>query len=184
MKNTLFITLFTALVFIFTVPLVWSDSDEINEYKRKSVGFETPEHTAFSEECGSCHMAYPPSLLPASSWARVMGQLDNHFGDNAELGNKSVHDSILVFLLNNSADQSSLRMVRKMQRSVDINTSPLRITQLPYFRHEHNEIPMRMISVNEKVNSLSNCNACHQKADQGLFDEHSINIPGYGRWDD
>lgn len=184
MKKTFTVTLLIIFGFIFTIPLVWSDSDELDEYKRKSVGFEMPNHAAYKAECGSCHMAYPSSLLPSSSWARMMGQLDNHFGDNAELTDKSVHNSILHFLLNNSADQSHLRMVRKMQRSVDINTSPLRITELPYFKHEHNEIPTRMISDNPAVNSPSNCNACHRKAEQGLFDEHSINIPGYGRWDD
>lgn len=184
MKKTFILSLFISLGFIFTIPLVWSDSDELNEYKRKSVGFETPKHTDYIAECGSCHMAYPSSLLPSSSWARIMGQLDNHFGDNAEMADQTVHNSILHFLLNNSADQSRLRMVRKMQRSVDIKTSPLRITELPYFKHEHNEIPTAMITANPAVNSLSNCNTCHRKAEQGLFDERSINIPGYGHWDD
>ena len=182
--TTLFISLITTLLFLLSIPLVWSDSDHLDEYKRKSVGFEILNNTEYSTECGSCHMAYPSSLLAASSWARMMGQLDNHFGDNAELSSQEVHNSILHYLLNNSADQSRLRMVRKMQKSVDIHNSPLRITQLPYFIHEHNEIPQSMISNNPQVNSLSHCNACHKKAEQGLFDEHSINIPGFGRWDD
>lgn len=183
-SNTLLTSLIFTLIFILSIPLVWSDIDQLDEYKRDSVGFDIPSNTDYSTECGSCHMAYPSSLLPASSWARMMGQLDNHFGDNAELGNKEVHNSILHYLLNNSADQSRLRMVRKMQKSVDIHNSPLRITQLPYFMHEHNEIPKRMISNNPEVNSLSHCNACHEKAELGLFDEHSINIPGFGQWDD
>ena len=183
MKNTLLSILLISLGFIFTIPLVWSDSDELDEYKRTSVGFQMPDNPVYKTECGSCHMAYPPSLLPASSWARMMGQLDDHFGDNAEL-DKDSHSSILHFLLNNSADQSRLRMVRKMQRSVDIYTSPLRITELPYFKHEHKEIPDRMIKGNKAVNSLSNCDACHRKAERGLFDDNSINIPGYGHWDD
>ena len=33
------------------------------------------------EECGGCHLAFPPSMLPASSWRRMMGELENHFGD-------------------------------------------------------------------------------------------------------
>jgi hypothetical protein len=37
------------------------------------------------EECGSCHLAFPPSMLPASSWKRMMGELTNHFGDDASV---------------------------------------------------------------------------------------------------
>ena len=36
-------------------------------------------------ECGSCHLAYPPELLPASSWRRIMAGLDRHFGADASL---------------------------------------------------------------------------------------------------
>ena len=39
----------------------------------------------YAQECGSCHMAYPPGLLPGRSWQRLMGNLADHFGDNAEL---------------------------------------------------------------------------------------------------
>ena len=62
--------------------------------------------------------------------------------------------------------------------------APIRITELGYFKHEHDEIPSRMIMENEGVVSLSNCDACHQRAEQGYFSEREINIPGFGAWDD
>ena len=34
------------------------------------------------EECGSCHLAFAPAMLPAQSWARMMSELKNHFGDD------------------------------------------------------------------------------------------------------
>ena len=37
------------------------------------------------EECGSCHLAYAPSMLPARSWQRMTGDLKNHFGDDASV---------------------------------------------------------------------------------------------------
>jgi hypothetical protein len=37
------------------------------------------------EECGSCHIAFAPSMLPASSWKRMMDDLKNHFGDDATI---------------------------------------------------------------------------------------------------
>jgi hypothetical protein len=39
----------------------------------------------FRAECGSCHLAYPPGLLPAASWQRIMIRLEGHFGDDASL---------------------------------------------------------------------------------------------------
>ena len=39
----------------------------------------------YLKECGACHVAYPPHLLPAASWRALMAGLDRHFGQNAEL---------------------------------------------------------------------------------------------------
>lgn len=36
-------------------------------------------------ECGSCHLAFAPSMLPARSWQALMGGLQNHFGDDATM---------------------------------------------------------------------------------------------------
>jgi len=113
----------------------------------------------------------------------MMTQLDDHFGDNAELETE-VNQRITDFLLNNSADKSEYRRSRKLINSLAKSDTPLRITEIPYFKHEHNEIPAKMVKDNKQVNSLSNCNACHTKAEQGLFDENDILIPGFGRWDD
>jgi hypothetical protein len=44
---------------------------------------DTP--ASFKTECGSCHLAYPPALLGAADWRRVMAGLDRHYGDNAAL---------------------------------------------------------------------------------------------------
>jgi mono/diheme cytochrome c family protein len=32
----------------------------------------------YKQECAACHMAYPPGLLPARSWTRIMSGLDKH----------------------------------------------------------------------------------------------------------
>ena len=37
------------------------------------------------QECASCHIAFPASMLPAASWRRMMGELENHFGDDASV---------------------------------------------------------------------------------------------------
>jgi hypothetical protein len=61
---------------------------------------------------------------------------------------------------------------------------PLRITETGSFMKEHDEIPKKMVTGNPEVKSFSNCQACHRDADKGLFDEHTVSIPGYGVWED
>ena len=138
---------------------------------------------AYRAECGSCHMAYPPGLLPARSWQGIMHGLSDHFGDNAELDPQTLA-TLTQYLLDNSADQSDYRRSRKIMRSLEQGAAPLRISEVPYIRYKHHELPQAIITANPKVGSLSNCNACHQQAEQGSFRESDILIPGHGRWDD
>ncbi|WJW74300.1 diheme cytochrome c [Thiohalobacter sp. IOR34] len=169
----------------FTGIALGDDDDE--GFFRRSWGAAAPPGVAvvdnrlYREECGSCHMAYPPGLLPAPSWERLMAALDDHFGENAELPERE-RTIILNYLLDAAAGRSNYRVSNKMLRGM--KEPPLRISELPYFRHEHREIPQRLVSGNSRVRSLSNCDACHTRADQGSFSEHEIHIPGYGRYQD
>lgn len=182
MKPTLIILSILFTTCVLTIPVVFSD-DDWREYRQQSIGVSSVSTPLYKEECGSCHMAYPPGLLPATSWEKIMTHLDNHFDDNAEL-DAYTYKSISTFLTNNSADKSSYRRSKKIINSLVNSDQPIRITETPYFKHEHDEIPRKMVNDNKQVNSFSNCNACHANAEQGLFDEHSIHIPGYGHWDD
>ncbi len=91
---------------------------------------------------------------------------------------------ITRLLLTNSADKSDYRRSKKFSRSINFDDVPVRISETPYFKHEHDEIPARYVTSNPKVNSFAQCDACHIEAEQGLFNEHDVRIPGYGRWDD
>lgn len=137
----------------------------------------------YAKECGSCHMAYPPGLLPARSWQKLMGNLADHFGDNAELPQEDTV-AITDYLIKNAADRSNYRRSVKIDDSLAARQTPLRITQVPYIAGKHREIPTRLIAGNPKVKSLSQCAACHTKAEAGSFSERDINIPGHGRWED
>lgn len=136
------------------------------------------QNPLYNEECGSCHMVYPAALLPPGSWQKIMAGLEDHFGENAEL-DATATQAIENYLVQASASSRN----RKLLRNLGTRT-PRRITKLPYFVHEHDEIPRRFIVSNDKVNSLSQCDACHQDAERGRFDEDDIFIPGVGRWDD
>ena len=152
--------------------------------KRRSTGVAPAATPLYQEECGGCHMAYPPGLLPAASWRKIMQGLEEHFGDNAELSD-GAQQQLTEFVVANAADRSHYRRSRAIMRGWPYTDAmaPIRITELPYFRHEHDGIP-RWVVKRAEIASLSHCNACHRFAEQGSFNEHEIFIKGIGRWDD
>jgi len=137
----------------------------------------------YQEECAACHMAYPPELLPAQSWQKILDTLDNHFGDNASLDPAS-RQTLSQYLQNHNAEAGANRRSRRILRSITTDSVPLRISELPYIRRQHHELPARLVTANPQVKSLSNCVACHQGAERGDFNDDTVRIPGYGRWED
>jgi len=133
-------------------------------------------------ECGSCHMAFPAGLLPAESWHKIMLGLEEHFDDNAEIDSET-GIYISNYLQQNALKRNETSRFSRMLRNIG-DMAPLRISELPYFISEHNEIPKKMVVDNVEVGSFSKCESCHKDATEGVFDEHQINIPGFGRWDD
>ncbi len=127
-------------------------------------------HKAWQQECASCHVAYPPSLLPKASWRRMMSGLDKHFGENASLDPATQAD-ILKFLEANAANSGN-----KVPRRMAANEAPLRITETRWFMHEHDEVP-RATWARKSVGSAANCAACHRQAEQGNYNEDAIRIP-------
>ena len=43
-------------------------------------GAHVPLLPRYQIECAACHLAYPPELLSAASWQRLMTRLPSHFG--------------------------------------------------------------------------------------------------------
>lgn len=162
-----------------------SDDDYDDNRDRSAslaAGSAGPGGVVYREECGSCHVAYPPGLLPSASWKAIMSGLDDHFGENAELPADAAAQ-LSRFLDRNASDRGDGLRNARLLRGVEVD-APLRITGLPYFEREHDEIPGRMVEDNPRVASFSNCDACHQDAALGLFDEDTVSVPGFGRWDD
>jgi hypothetical protein len=124
-----------------------------------------PANDRWKAECGSCHIAYPPQLLPAEAWHRMMSQLDRHFGTDASLDAADATE-IGAFLGRHSA---SGRRARAAGQS-------LRITETAWFVHEHDEVPAGTWK-HPGVKSAANCAACHTSAEQGDFRERNIRIP-------
>ena len=183
MKNKYTMSVFAVLVtFSMSQPVFADDDDEhegfFSRFSKSSVSI--PQNKLYQESCASCHMGFQPNLLPSASWEKMMSPkaLEDHFGDNAEVDEQD-RLSILVYLKTYAADNKGKRLLRFGK-----GEAPLRITELRYFKREHNEMPARMVQGNPKVRSLSNCMACHTGAERGNYGERGIRIPGYGYWED
>jgi hypothetical protein len=119
----------------------------------------------YRQECGGCHVAYPPALLPAASWQRLLGHLPQHFGSDASLDEATLKE--LSGWLQAHAGTS--------RRAVQVPPQD-RITRSAWFLHEHAELPPATWKL-PTVRSPANCTACHAQADQGDFNEHRVRIP-------
>lgn len=114
-------------------------------------------------ECSSCHVAYPPGLLPAASWKKIMSALDKHFGTDASLSPPDTQE-ITLFLEKNASNRWSAK------------SAPLRITESQWFKSKHSEVGAA-IWQRAAIKSHSNCSACHSGAGKGDFDEDRVHIP-------
>jgi nitrate/TMAO reductase-like tetraheme cytochrome c subunit len=133
------------------------------------------KNTAYLKECGACHFAYHPELLPKRSWEKLMSGLDNHFGDNAAL-EEPARTELLNYLLNNAAESSSVKVSKKIIASIKANETPIRISDTGYFKKEHRKIKPEVLK-RKSIGSLSNCVACHTTADTGDYEEERVKIP-------
>ncbi len=170
-----FYLLLALALFLPTIDAL-ADGDEW-EYRRMMPP-PSAEQQQYREACGGCHIAYPPRFLRAGSWKRLMAGLGDHFGERADL-EVDEREEILQFLTSYSSTSRWYEFWNQ-----DDSKAPLRITETRYFRHEHDDIPRRMIVNNPDIGSISQCDRCHRNAADGSFSEHQIRIPGVRFWDD
>lgn len=139
----------------------------------------------YLKECGECHFAYQPGLLPAKSWKKLLSAdaLKDHFGDNAEL-DKDTLQVIYDYAVENAADKSLYKRSRKIALATAEGEPPIRITEVRYIKRKHKDIPEKMVKDNKDVKSLSYCNKCHTQADKGVFDADTVSIPNFPNWDE
>jgi mono/diheme cytochrome c family protein len=119
----------------------------------------------YKQECAACHMAYPPGMLPAASWQRIMSGLERHYGTDASLEPAQVKQ-ISVWLKSNAGTYKR------------VNEEPPedRITRSAWFARKHREVEAAVWK-RASIKSAAQCAACHTQAEQGNFNEHQVRIP-------
>lgn len=159
MNRTLFALLLAALV----PAVVLADDDEDEGEERQVLPVQsTPAWKPYAAECGTCHLAYPPRMLPARSWKTLLGNLGDHFGQNAEV-DAATAKQLEAFLVANAGRDTP-------------GPTPLRITGLRWWVKEHDELSPSVFQ-RKAITSPANCAACHPGANQGAFGEHQVKIP-------
>ncbi|WP_435626823.1 diheme cytochrome c [Candidatus Ferrigenium straubiae] len=125
--------------------------------KRGNLAATVQANDNWKTECGSCHIAFEPGLLPTESWRKIMGSLDKHFGADATVP-EQINAEISAFLANNSNNHWTE------------GTTPLRITETDWFKRRHGvrKIPARAWE-DPEVKSRANCAACHLQMERSHF---------------
>jgi hypothetical protein len=121
-----------------------------------------PSYTA---ECTACHTAYPPSMLPAKSWQRIMKGLDQHYGSDASLDAKTVAE-IGQWLQTHAGTY----------KRVSEEPPQDRLTKSVWFERKHRKIEPAVWQL-PSVKSAANCAACHTGTEQGVFDDDHLKQP-------
>ncbi len=119
----------------------------------------------YQQECSSCHVAFPPTLMPAASWNRIMNTLPKHFGTDASL------DAATLKELSGwvTAHAGTYKRVSE-------EPPQDRISRTAWFVRKHNEVSSATWKI-PAVKSAANCGACHTTADKGDFNERNIRTP-------
>ena len=128
---------------------------------------------AYAKACGDCHMAYPPSLLPAGRWADIMAGLSDHFGEDASLAPADAQ-TISAYLAANSAEHWDTLAAHVL--ATNTSKEPLRITTTGFWQRMHGDIPAAVFA-RKSIATKANCAACHGDAATGLFAPQNIHVP-------
>ena len=114
--------------------------------------------SAYGQECAACHVAYPPALLPADAWLRIMAGLSRHYGADASLDAAQVQH-IGAWLTRHAGTYKKVRAAPPEDR----------ITRADWFVREHKKV---LPATNgQGARSSAQCQHCHAQADLGLFNE-------------
>lgn len=143
-----------AAFFVFPIILIFN-----NACSEQQIVFPPVMDAKTRGYCGSCHMAFQPSMLPAASWRLMMNSLDDHFDEKIVL-KPDLIKSISQYHVKNAGDTEAAGKAGQIALAgLDPNKNPLRITETPYFKQEHNFLENRILD--DWVGSTANCPVCH-----------------------
>ncbi len=125
-----------------------------------------PYPAKYVEECGSCHVPYPPQRMTQAGWETQMRNLKQHYGTDASV-DETAHKAISTYLMANASTKEKNAPTE----------ATARLTKTRWFIKEHGAIP-------PKGQSFSNCSGCHTQAEKGDYSERTLKAPAGWRHGD
>lgn len=129
----------------------------------------TSSQALYQKECGSCHIAYAPYLLPKEVWGKMMSDLENHFGDDASV-DEDTQKELTQFLEANSQRDTFIASKLSKERK-----EYLAFSQTQLFAKIHKKIPKQVFESRE-IKSKANCQSCHKDAKKGYFQKSRLDF--------
>ncbi len=139
------------------------------------VGSVLPDNETWRSECGDCHLAYYPVLLPARSWTELLRSQTDHFEEDLGLDDKTLTE-IQNFLIANASESELNEPARKINASTPSDATPTRVIDTVYWKKKHEKIK-NVYWKHELVGNKGNCEACHLDAVQGSFEDSAMRLP-------
>ena len=150
---------------------IWSPRDAERRALDEKATRAAMHGQAWAKECGSCHLAYAPALLPFASWVRTLEEQDRHFGEDLGLGAAGV-----ARLLEHARKEPTPSWgAWKIATSVPKGESPLEISTTPFWRAAHASLPDSAFRAPVSA-GRHECEACHRDAASGIFHPRMIHM--------
>lgn len=163
------VKLFSITIIFFLITIVACAGNNKTAKNTPKVNNDT-----YQKNCGACHFAYQPGLLPASAWKSLLEKPDAHAGGALSFDDKTMSE-IKNYLIQNSAENSGWGKSGKILSST-INETPVKISEISYIKRKHRGV-RDSIFQRTSIGSRGNCIACHKSAESGLYDEDDVVIP-------
>ena len=141
---------------LFTAPIIAIGAFFLVATSAQAETFPVIKDPPVLKECGDSHMAFPPETLPKATWQKIIGNLSDHFGEDASL-DAATAAQLTAFHMKHASDVSNVRAAKKWRTTAPVT----RIIDAPRFIRKHKQCP-DAVWAHDKIKSKSNCLACHQ----------------------
>ncbi len=126
----------------------------------------------WTRECGDCHFAYPPPLLPRAAWDSLLAPGADHFGEVLGLDAQTAA-ALGAFAAAHAAEAGETEFAVRVAGE---GAAGPRISDTDAWRAAHEAVPAERFT-DPAVRSASRCGACHPDAAQGAFDARAVERP-------
>ena len=132
------------------------------------VSVPIPAFTAYNQQCNVCHFAYPPGMLPAASWKKLMDAMPQHFTAQVMI-NIDTQEEISAWL---QANAGTFALVAE-------EPPQHRITQSVWWTkiHMNNAKVPAAVWKKTSVSKGTACVTCHQTAVKGEYNAKTVQMP-------